>query len=166
MSFVIKEVSFGEVSLVTSLVHESLPEDFPYKQETIEAYIKSYDEIYFTKVMGNQRNCVFGAYDNDKLLGVIILKPDNGGVVYVDWLVVKKEAREEGVGSLLLKKADQWALTNKYHYFYLYTETDKNIDFYTKRGFVYIGKHENSWFGETEHILGKQLRNKPFPEVF
>lgn len=166
MNVIFKHVPLQESAVVTALVHQAMREDFPYKPETVASYINEYNEEYFVRVMGKERNLIFGAYDTDELIGIIIVKPEIGGVAYIDWLVVKKQYRENGIGSELLKKVDAWALSEKYHYLYLFTETDKNIEFYKKRGFTYVGKHANSYFGETEHILGKQLKSEPFPEAF
>lgn len=166
MDVLLKKLDTTDVPAITKMVHTSLREDFPYKKETIKAYCGIYSEKYFTGVFSDEKNTVFGAYENDKFIGVIVLKPNAGGVVYIDWLIVAKEYRGKGVGTTLLEKADEWSLTNKYHYLYLYTETDKNISFYERRGFTYVGKHEGAWFGETEHILEKRLRKTPFPEAF
>lgn len=166
MHIVFKDVTLQEVATVAALVHKALREDFPYKPETIAAYIRDYNEQYFSKVISNEKNNIFGAYDTTELVGILVVKPEAGGVAYVDWLVVNKQYRDKGIGSELLKRVDEWALAHKYHYLYLYTETDKNIDYYKKRGFIYVGKHEHSYFGETEHILGKHLKSEPFPEAF
>lgn len=72
-------------------------------------------------------------------------------------MAVKKNFRGEGIGTKLIEELDKWALANKFHYIYLNTETDKNIEFYKKRGFRYVGIQKNSWFGEDEHILEKNV---------
>jgi ribosomal protein S18 acetylase RimI-like enzyme len=80
--------------------------------------------------------------------------------------VVKKEYRNNGIGTALLKETEHWALNNLYHYLWLFTESNKNIDFYKHKGFTYVGVHKGAYFGANEHMLSKQLRNEPFPEVF
>lgn len=168
MDILLETLLTTDVPLITKMIHQSLQEgDFPYKKETIQAYCTIYSEKYFTGVLSDEKNKIFGAfYGEEEFIGVIVLKPGIGGVVYIDWLVVEKAYRKKGVGTVLLQKAEEWSLANKYHYLYLYTETDKNISFYKKRGFKYVGKQEGAWFGETEHILEKRLRKTPFPEAF
>ena len=141
--------------------------DFPYRQETIYAYCTNvFNKKHFSKLLKNKKNVAFGAFLKDVRIGIIVVKADFGGVIFIHWLVVKEDYRGKGVGTLLLKQVEMWALKHKYHYAYLLTETDKNIAFYKKRGFRYVGKHLNSWLGEVEHEMGKSYREKPFPEAF
>ncbi len=162
----VKKIEEKDIQAVSQLISDALDSDFPYKKETIKSLQKEYGEKYFAKTFEDQKNCILGAYDNDTLIGATVIKPDTGGVIYVDWLIVAKKYRGAGVGSALLDEMESWALTHKYHYVYLYTETDKNIKFYEKRGFTYVGKYEGAWYGETEHTLGKKLKDEPFPEAF
>ncbi|MGA2911313.1 MAG: GNAT family N-acetyltransferase [Candidatus Levyibacteriota bacterium] len=162
-----QQLSVESVVEVAEIVANSLKQqDFPYKQKTNLAYCKIYNQEYFTKLLNNKENAIFGAYQGLKLAGVIVIKTEEGGVMHIDWLIVKKEFRGMGVGTLLLKEAEKWALANKLHYAYLFTETDKNIEFYKKRGFRFVGEHLNSWFGETEYALEKSLRDKPFDSIW
>lgn len=153
--------SLKDVEKAAKIVDTALCEDFPYKKETIQAYQKDiFNEKY------TNENIIIGAFKENELVGLIALKPDFGGVVFIDWLVVEKSHRGKGLGLLLLEETEKWALENKFHYLYLCTETEKNKEFYTKRGFRYVGTHYKSWFGENEHIFEKILKEKPFNEVF
>jgi len=166
MNFSTRQLLLGSEVEIADVIASSLKQrDFPYKQKTNLAYSSIYNQKYFAKLLKNKENAVFSAYEGSKLAGIIAVKTEDGGVMQIDWLIVKKEFRGMGVGTLLLKEAEKWALEHKLHYVYLFTETDKNIEFYEKRGFRFVGTHFNSWFGETEHILGKSLREKPFKQV-
>jgi ribosomal protein S18 acetylase RimI-like enzyme len=162
MNFSIQQLSIDNSAEVTEMITSSLKQDFPYKKKTIAEYCKIYNKSYFTKLVRSKKNVIFGASEEDKLIGIISVKTEYGGVMYIDWVVIKREFRGKGLGTILLEKAEEWALAHKLHYEYLFTETDKNIEFYKKRGFRFVGTHFNSWFGETEHVLGKTLRDKPF----
>jgi len=167
MNVSIKKLSVNEAKIIADVISTSLKEqDFPYQEKTDLAYSRIYSKEYFTKFLEKKDHAVFGAYQNENLVGIIVMMENDGGVLHIDWLVIKKEFRGKGFGTLLLKEAGKWALEQHLHYVYLFTETDKNIAFYEKRGFHYIGKHSNSWFGETEHILGKLLRDKPFEDIW
>lgn len=85
---------------------------------------------------------------------------------HFEWLGVRKEHRNKGIATLLIKKVEETAKKHKLHYLYLFTEKQANIDFYKKRGFFYIGLHKNSWFGENEYLMSKHLRDKPHKEAF
>jgi len=165
----IKKLTLKNIPELYLIICKALDDDFPeYKPGTNRIYSQHiFNKKYFTKLIKNKTNVVFGAFDKEKLAGIIVVKPEDfGGVIYVDWLVVDKNYRNKGVGSRLLTTVDNWALENKYHHLYLLTQNRKNINFYIKRGYKYLGTHENGWFGETDHIMQKNLRPKPFPEIF
>lgn len=157
MNCTVKKLSLDQVDDVVEIVSKCLKEDFPYKKETILAYLKIFNKEFFSNIIKNKKSAVFGAYPKKELVGVIVVKADFGGVAYVEWLAVKKNFRGEGIGTKLIEELDKWALVNKFHYIYLNTETDQNINFYEKRGFRYVGIQKNSWFGEDEHLLEKNV---------
>lgn len=160
-------MSVGNAAAVAGIISISLKQqDFPYKQKTNLAYCRIYNKAHFAKFLSKDDRVIFGVYQGPKLAGVIAIMQEDGGVLRIDWLVIKKEFRGMGLGTLLLKKSEEWALAHKLHYEYLFTEADKNIEFYKKRGFRFVGTHPNSWFGETEHVLGKSLREKPFDSIW
>lgn len=157
MNYSISKLTLDQVDEIASIVAKSLKEDFPYKKETIASYLKIFDKRFFSKIIRGKKNVVFGAYLGKELVGIIVVRADYGGVAYIEWLVVKKDFRGESLGTKLLEEVEKWAVSNKYHYIYLNTETDQNINYYEKRGFRYVGVQKNSWFGENEHILEKAL---------
>lgn len=168
MDFKIEKInSIKDIDKAAEIVSTALQEDFPtYKKETILAYRRGlFSKKGFRKFFKNKENIMLGAYDGN-LIGFIGLKTEYGGVIFIDWLAVKKGFRGKGIGGTLLQHAEKWALANKFHYLYLFTETAKNMEFYKKRGFTYVGTHSKSWFGEDEHVLAKVLRSQPFKEIF
>lgn len=168
MDYSISVLSKENIDEITAIVLDSLKEDFPqYKSDTIRAYSKSvFNKKYFVQILNEKKNAIIGAIADKKLIGLIVIKVEYGGVFFIDWLVVKKGYRKSGIGSLLIEETAKWAIINKYHYGYLFTESKSNINFYKKRGFIYVGKHKNFWFGENEYILGKSYKSKPFKEIF
>lgn len=164
MKYSIQKLSVKHLDVITTSIANALKEDSPhYKPETILSYHRNiYNKKYFLRLLKEKKSAVLGVFYENIFIGLIVLKAEYGGVLKVDWLVVKKEFRNKGAGNFLLEQAEKWALAHRYHYLYLYTENDKNIAYYQKRGFRYIGKHENSWFGEVEHVMEKSLQDKPF----
>jgi GNAT superfamily N-acetyltransferase len=168
MNYKIKKItSLKDADKIAEIIGVSLDEgDFPYKTKTRESYKKIFDKKFFRKFLKVKKHVILGAYENDKLVACIVLRPEDGGVLFVEWLVVVKKYRGEGVGSALLQQTEKWALKHKLHYIHLFTETEANREFYSKRGFQYVGTQHNSWFGENEHIFEKSLRDNPFEEIF
>jgi len=125
-----------------------------------------FSKRYFREFVKGGTSVCHGAFDDRKLIGFFCERGDNGGVVYLDFLFMRKEQRRKGIGSSLLEKAEEWALSHKYHYLWLFTESENNIAYYQKRGFRHVGVHEKAWFGVNEHVMAKSLRSEPFPEMF
>ncbi len=170
MNIKIKKItSVPEIYRINNLVNSILASDFPfYKAKTIREYQQNvYGLKFFKKFLTEPKHIIFGAYDKNLLVGISAVKMEYGGVAFLEWLAVDKNYRGKGVGSLLIKKTEEWVLKNKGHYYYLITESENNrTEFYPKRGFQLIGVHKKAWFGEDEYIFGKHLRNGVFPEVF
>jgi GNAT superfamily N-acetyltransferase len=168
MAYLLKSLTPDFVDEITSVISDAIKDDFPeYKPETNSSYrTRVFTVDYFAKLLADNQNRIFGAFIDQQLAGLIVLKGEYGGVIFIDWLVVKKDFRNQGVGTFLLSEIRKWALLNHYHYAYLLTESAKNIAFYQKRGFYQVGKHSNSWFGEDEYIMGISFRPRPFKEIF
>lgn len=152
----------------SALTSKILKEDFPEYSPKVAAI---YGEKYFGKkrlrdMLKHKTNHFYGVRDNNELIALMVLKGDFGGVAYIKLLLIKREYRRQGIGSALLHMAETWAIKHNHHYLWLFTESSKNIDFYTYNGFTYIGLHKGAWFGADEHILSKKLRELPFPEIF
>lgn len=166
MKFTVRKFTRKNIAQIAPVISAALEKDMPYKRNTVKAYQKLYNTLYFTKKLKNKKNLLLGAYLKKELAGVISVDDWDGGVAFINWLVVKPSYRGQGVGTLLLNETKKWALKTKNHYAMLNTETEKNIAFYKKRGFTYVGCQKNSWFGENEYLMEQSYRATPFPEIF
>jgi len=79
--------------------------------------------------------CVIGAYDNEKLVGIIRAVGDGRMIVFVQDIIVLPEYQRKGIGTKLLK-----AVMDKYHDVYqmelLTDNTEKTKAFYRSVGFT------------------------------
>ena len=79
--------------------------------------------------------CVLGAYDSDRLVGIIRAVGDGRTIVFVQDIVVLPEYQRKGIGTKLLK-----AVMDKYHDVYqmelLTDNTVKTKAFYRSVGFA------------------------------
>lgn len=167
MKFIIRKLTQNDLPQLLNHIKITLEEDFlMYKKRSIEAQKKMYNKNFFSKILKNEKGILLGAFDKKKLIGFIVMDDKDGGVGFVEWLAVKKSYRGKGIGTSLLKQLEKKALSKYYHYLFFYTESQKNIEFYKKRGFEYVGLQRKSWFGENEYMLQKALRGNPFEEIF
>ena len=167
MNYAIRPMKRSEIPTLSLLLKTILHEAFTfYKQETRNVYERFFTEKELMKLSRKKKTVLLGAFDKEKLIGFCILVDKDGGVGFVEWLAISPEYRGKGIGPRLLKDIQKYALKKKFHYIFLYTETEKNIEFYKRQGFEYVGLQRNSWFGENEHLLQKILREEPFKEAF
>ena len=76
----------------------------------------------------------FGAYEGEKLLGIIRVVGDGHSIVYIQDIIVLPEYQRHGIGTALLKR-----VLDIYAYVYqkiLFTDnTERSIQFYKSLGF-------------------------------
>lgn len=77
---------------------------------------------------------ILGAYDNEKLVGIIRIVGDGYSIVFIQDILVLPEYQHQGIGSALLKKVlDMYQ--NVYQKTLLTDNTEKTIGFYKSVGF-------------------------------
>ena len=78
---------------------------------------------------------IYGAYVDDKLIGVIRVVGDGYSVIFIQDLLVHPEFQRKGVGTLLLKKV-LCEYDSVYQKHLMTEDTEKTILFYKSLGFV------------------------------
>lgn len=77
---------------------------------------------------------IFGAYENEKLLGIIRVVGDGYSIVFIQDIIVLPEYQRQGIGTALLK-----CVLDTYEYVYQKTlltdNTERTIQFYKSLGF-------------------------------
>ncbi len=77
---------------------------------------------------------IFGAYDNEKLLGIIRVVGDGYSIVYIQDILVLPEYQRMGIGKALLEKIlDEFK--NVYQKALMTDNTEKTLGFYKSLGF-------------------------------
>lgn len=77
---------------------------------------------------------ILGAYENEKLLGVIRVVGDGHSIVYIQDIIVLPEYQRHGIGTALLGKILE-IYQNVYQKVLLTDNTEKTIQFYKSAGF-------------------------------
>ena len=78
---------------------------------------------------------IYGAYFDDKLIGIIRVVGDGYSVIFIQDLLVHPEFQRKGVGTLLLKKV-LCEYDSVYQKHLMTEDTEKTILFYKSLGFV------------------------------
>lgn len=77
---------------------------------------------------------ILGAYENEKLIGIIRIVGDGYSIVFIQDIIVLPEYQRHGIGTALLKKILE-IYQNVYQKSLLTDNTDKTIQFYKSVGF-------------------------------
>lgn len=100
---------------------------------------------------------VFVAYDDDEMVGYIMVESIDFGVAYLGWLGVLKEYRRQGIAKSLLTRLEDWCNDNDIHKIELETQEKDLKGFYEKQGYTFEGERKNSWQHLDSYMFGKEL---------
>lgn len=78
---------------------------------------------------------ILGAYDAEKLVGIIRVVGDGYSMVYIQDIIVLPEYQRKGIGTLLLEKI-LLEYKNVYQKALMTDNTEKTIQFYKSVGFI------------------------------
>lgn len=102
-----------------------------------------------------EKNFIYKATDNGKIVGTIRLKYETG-VVYIETIIVAAEKRGQGIGKLLIVKAEKFAKKEKAHKLFLTTGKDWEArKFYESLGFEKVADLPNHHFHKDFVIYSK-----------
>ena len=77
---------------------------------------------------------ILGAYNGEKLLGIIRVVGDGYLIIYIKDIIVLNEYQHQGIGTALINKMTE-IYKNVYQKVLLTDDTDKTIQFYQSVGF-------------------------------
>jgi len=156
-----------EIADFYQLFKKILKTDFPeFSLRVREVQLnRDFTKNNFLKMVGKKDEAIMVARTKGEIIGFAVLGKDKGGVVQLIWLGVKRGARNIGIGSRLLKALEEWAQTHQCHCLVVNTENKRNVAFYLKRGYDYVGVQKEAWYGVNEYLLQKNIC-KPFKSIF
>ncbi len=108
-------------------------------EEVLELY-KSVGWVNYTNAPQMVENAyknslkIFGAYEQDKLIGFIRVVGDGYSIIYIQDIVVNPEYQRKGIGTALLNRVLE-EFQDTYQKVLLTDDTEKTIQFYKSTGF-------------------------------
>lgn len=109
-------------------------------------------EHYGKEIKWQEKHFRFKALENGKLVGTIDGKYESG-VLYIGALITAEKNRGKGIGSALLKKAEEFGKKYGAHRTWLLTGKDwTSNNFYQKLGFKLIGDLPDFYF-HTDFVI-------------
>lgn len=150
--------------LFTRVLGESFPEYSPSIKSAITTGKKYWNKENYAKRLVNPDRFIIGAFQNNKLVGLLDVEMPFAGVSFASWILVDQDYRGQNVGKKMVEHWENDMKENGTHFLYLYSD-DRNIDFYKKMGFKVSGRFEKGWFGEVDNIMTKLIQ-EPKEENF
>ncbi len=151
-------------------IQKIINEDISAYLNALRLYIKATIDLpseainYFSdqwteeRILINIDNWLFLiAKENDKINGVLLGTPLEGGVGTIIWLLVDKQNQNKGIGGLLFKEACSQYKKKGAHKVKLTVPDFEIVSFYIKQGMLLEGTHKNHWWGADFWAMGKNL---------
>ena len=128
------------------------------------------NEVKYIRESLNQFNKEFVGDDGHTHLNIVEYDGDGnviGGILggtywgwmYVDILWVHESHRKKGIGSNLLRNAEEEALRRRCHHVHIDTMSWQAPDFYKKHGYEVIGVLPDIPSGNQKYLLMKELHD-------
>lgn len=156
--FAYKKYSHKDLDTYFSAFKKILRHEFPvYSPETKE-FILTYKRGWSEeKYHMNKYKYIYGAWSDNRLVGMAIGNSDFGGVVFLEWLMVEGAYQKLGAGKFLASEFEKTVREKGQHAIFLWCE-DKNVAFYKKLGYKHESRTPNLWFGITTNMMVKQIQ--------
>ncbi len=168
MNVQIEQLTEKELDKFYNLFSKLIKSEFPDLTEKIVHYILNNKRAwtkssykYSFKIGGR---ILLGAFESEKLVGIVDAWLPFGGVSFLNWLLVDGTYQRQGIGRKLLKELENIFKKHGGHSIYIYT-AERNIPFYQKQGFELIGMYKKSWYGLDKYIMSKLIQ-EPREENF
>lgn len=160
-----KEATIKDLSNFFPFFKESIKNYFPeYSLRTRKYFIETeYSPDYLKKAM-KQGLSLFLAFFNKEVAGYLMTSELVGGVCLANWLAVSEKHQGKGIASKLLKMWEEEAKKAGFHKLHLWTDK-RNLLFYKKRGFKFVGKVPDNFYGADDYLFYKSIQ-KPKEKNF
>ena len=129
-----------------------------YSKRTLEYFCNDEKEFppHRIKEYAESGN-IFAARVRDKFVGALMFDNPDGGVSFTRWIAVDEDHQGNGIATKLLNLYEKEARGRGVHCMMLCTE-ERNLEFYKKRGFEYMGLNPAGYYGAADYWFYKQIQ--------
>lgn len=158
MNHKIIKAKVSDVDKFYPLFSDSLKKHFPcYSKKTISYYLKyDYNKNKIKKDLKRGTEKLYLATSDGKIVGYLLSSCPWGGVGFLSWIEVEPKFRKLGIASSLLSKWEKEAKKEGTHKVHVWTDK-RNLDFYKKKGYIFLGDIIDNFFGAHDFLFYKTL---------
>lgn len=141
------------------LLREVILEDFTqYPRKRREFFVQVWTTKRVKERLKKKTRLFLVALENGEAIGLLIAKVwKGGGVSSLQWIGVKKEYREKGIGSALMQFWENVVKNRGCHKLRARTTEEETKDFYLKNGFELEGILKNDSYHLNQYFYSKGL---------
>lgn len=153
----IRKVRLGDLSVIAEMMHIALE---PYYGGDHRAHAKRIVETA-SRETGDDKGhfsaaqIMYVVTENGNIVGILNFVAKHQGTVKISPLIVKKEARGQGVSRRLLQKLDEYVKNNQIRQIYC-TVSIRNtsaLSFFEKQGFIHAGTANCHYRADTDEVM-------------
>ncbi len=164
--YAFKKANLKDFNAFWAAFAKNIKTQFPeYSAKTRDFFIEQeYCPEALKAQLKNKEIAIYAAFSEKEVIGFLMVRYICGGVCLGVWLSVLKKYQGKGVATKLLKMWQTDAKESGMHKIQLWTDR-RNLNFYKKQGFVYVGKIPKDFYGEDDFLFYKTLQ-KPQEKNF
>ena len=133
-------------------LNELVNENINLPKKAIDHYLSLWDVEKIKSVSGQYVLIV--AKENEKIIGLVLGTPPEGGVGTIIWVLVSQEYQKTGIGQQLMNKAIYTYKEKGAHKIKLTVPDEGTVKFYEKLGMIVEGHHVNHWWNHDFWAMG------------
>lgn len=157
--YIFKKATTKDLDEFWSVFVKNIKTQFPeYSVKTRKAFLeKEYSLQYIKESLKDKRAALYLAYFKGEVAGFLYTTYICGGIGMANWLAVEREHQGHGIATKLLKMWQKEAKQLGMHKLHLWTDK-RNLDFYKKQRFIYVGKIPKNYYGADDYLFYKTLQ--------
>ena len=129
-----------------------------FSEKALHHYWNIWQRDVIAQAALNQRYVFLAAWQNKKMVGLLLGTPPEGGVGTIIWVLVDQKNQRHGIGKHLLSKAYSHYREMGSHKVKLTVPSKEIIQFYEKQGMEVEGFHKNHWWNMDMWSMAKFLQ--------
>ncbi|CAN5375598.1 hypothetical protein BH09BAC3_BH09BAC3_13160 [soil metagenome] len=151
----IKQVSTDEVGEFHSALSCLIRSTMQLPDVALDHYTHQWSELKLKTCLDSWLFLV--AKENDKIAGLVLATPVEGGVGTIIWLLVDSDVQKKGLGTSLFNEACKIYKSKGAHKLKLTVPDESTTSFYIKQGMILEGIHRKHWWKNDFWAMGIQL---------
>ncbi len=157
MSFEIIPLKIGETNIFCRALYSLWSKGLGFPEEALNHYKTIWKEDTFKKAVEKSTHVLLSAWEDEKIVGLLVGTPQEGGVGTIIWVLVADKYQRKGIGQSLFLEACRIYRDMKSHKVKLTVPQKETIQFYEKQGMQVEGFHLNHWWNMNVWSMGKIL---------